>query len=332
LVVAVRSKRRIQAWQLLLSAGVFGYLALGLATGTARPYHWFLLLIIPTAFTAAERCRQFFLDWTPLIAFWLIYDRLRLLQPVLLHRVAVAWPYQLERSLFGGLFGGEVPAHAARAWLAAHSTTLLGASLSWAAQMVYLSHIVLVPLVFLWLWVRGRADATSRARFHRMMRAFAYLNFAAIAIYLLLPVAPPWWVSLYGTTQPSTELLSAMRMSEAMDGRLVTALIRNAAQWFAAIPSLHGAYPVLLTLLAVRERDRRLLFGLIAYAGAMWCATVVLNQHYVIDLIAGGWLACGAWWMGEWQTRRSPDNQRGDARPLITRPAVIRGRADEANR
>src|SRR5205085_8948386 len=209
------------------------------------------LLIIPAAFLAAERCRQFFLDLTPLIAFWVIYDRLRLVQPLLLHRVAVAWPYQLERALFGGLFGGDVPAHATRAWLAAHSHTMVGASLNWAAQLVYLSHIFLVPLVFLWLWIRGRTDAPSRARFHRMMRAFAYLNFAAIAIYLLLPVAPPWWVSLYGTAQPTTELVAVMHMSEAMNGRLVTALIHNAAQWFAAVPSLHGAYPVLMALLAV---------------------------------------------------------------------------------
>jgi membrane-associated phospholipid phosphatase len=180
--------------------------------------------------------------------------------------------------------------------------------------------------------MRGRVDKASRARFHRMMRAFAYLNFAAIAIYLLLPVAPPWWVSLYGTTRPTAELLTSMRMSEAMDGRLVTALIRNAAQWFAAVPSLHGAYPVLLALLAVRQRERRLLFGLVVYAAAMWTATVVLNQHYVIDLVAGGLMSCAAWWMGEWHSRRSLNKQRGSAQTLITRPEAIRDRADETSR
>ncbi|HKP11651.1 MAG TPA: phosphatase PAP2 family protein [Blastocatellia bacterium] len=303
--VATHIKQRPQLWQMLLSAGVFGYLALGVATRTVRPYHWFLLMIIPAAFLAAERCRRFFLDWAPLVAFWLIYDRLRLLQPLLLHRVAVAWPYELERWLFGGLSGGDVPAHAARVWLAAHSNTVTGASLSWAAQLVYLSHIFLVPLLFLWLWIRGRADGRSEARFHRMMRAFAYLNFAAIAIYLLLPVAPPWWVSLYGTARPTADILAQTRLSEAMDGKLVTGLIQNAAQWFAAVPSLHGAYPVLLVLLAMRERKRRLLVGLIVYALAMWAATVVLNQHYVIDLMAGGLLAFAAWSVGEWRERRA---------------------------
>jgi hypothetical protein len=126
LSVATDIKQRPQSWQLGLSAGVLGYLTLGAVTGTARPYHWFMLLIIPLAFLAAERCRRFFLDWAPLVAFWLIYDRLRLLQPLLLHRVAVAWPYQLERWVFGDLFGGEVPAHAARVWLAAQSATMVG--------------------------------------------------------------------------------------------------------------------------------------------------------------------------------------------------------------
>lgn len=306
MAVATHIRRRPQPWQMLLSAGVFAYLALGAATGTVRPYHWFMLIIIPAAFLAAERCHRFFLDWAPLVAFWLVYDRLRLLQPMLLNRVAVAWPYELERWLFGGLFGGDVPAHATRAWLAAHSSTALGASLSWTAQLVYLSHILLVPLLFMYLWIRGRADLRSQARFDRMMRAFAYLNFAAILIYLLLPVAPPWWVSLYGMTQPTTDLLAQMRMSSAMDGKLVTALIHNAAQWFAAVPSLHGAYPVLLVLLALRERNRRMLVVLIAYAIAMWAATVMLNQHYVIDLIAGGLIAGAAWLVSEWQSHRAP--------------------------
>jgi inositol phosphorylceramide synthase catalytic subunit len=290
---------------MILSVGVLAYLALGAVTATVRPYHWFMLVIVPAAFLAAERCRSFFLDWSPLVAFWLIYDRLRLLQPMLLRRVAVAWPYNLERWLFGGFAAGDVPAHAGRAWLAAQSGTALGATLSWTAQLVYLSHIFLVPLLFMWLWLRGHAEPQNHTRFRRMMRAFAYLNFAAILIYLLLPVAPPWWVSLYGMAQPTSDLLAQMNMSAAIDGRLAAGLIRNAAQWFAAIPSLHGAYPVLLVLLALRERRRVMLGALIVYALAMWAATVVLNQHYIIDLIAGGLLATVAWRFGEWQARRA---------------------------
>jgi membrane-associated phospholipid phosphatase len=71
-------------------------------------------------------------------------------------------------------------------------------------------------------------------------------------------------------------------------------MIRNASQWFAAVPSLHGAYPVLLLLLCPRKY--RLALGVIAlYGCAMWASTVILNQHYVIDLLAGALLAIAAW-------------------------------------
>jgi membrane-associated phospholipid phosphatase len=80
-----------------------------------------------------------------------------------------------------------------------------------------------------------------------------------------------------------------------MDGSIVQALISNAAQMFAAVPSLHGAYPVLLFLLALRDRNRWIVAGLALYAASMFAATVILNQHYIIDLLAGAIIAVVAW-------------------------------------
>src|SRR5215216_1354014 len=90
-------KQRIQPWQLTVCAAVCAYLAIGAATHSVRTYHWFILIAIPGALLAEERGRQFFLDWAPLFAFWLVYDRLRLLQPMLLYRVAIESPYLIER-------------------------------------------------------------------------------------------------------------------------------------------------------------------------------------------------------------------------------------------
>ena len=313
-------KYRIQPWQVILSVSVCAYLALGAATHTMRAYHWFMLAAIPASWLAAERGRQFVLDWSPLIAFWLVYDRLRLLQPLLLDRVAVNTPYAIERWAFGWLAGGDVPAHAARAWLGSLQPSWLGMTISWAAQTVYFSHLFLVPLLFVWLWRRGQSDPAHRAQFITYLRAFTLMNFMAIAIYLLLPVAPPWWISLYGTAQPTAELVAQAKMTAAMDGALIQRMIQNASQWFAAVPSLHGAYPVLLVLLAnstgqgagVRMKEsgvnqpaesglpsakrRRLVLTMIGlYGAAMWAATVLLNQHYVIDLMAGAVIAWVAW-------------------------------------
>jgi membrane-associated phospholipid phosphatase len=288
-------KQRIQPWQLIVCATVCGYLAIGAATHSVRAYHWFMLLAIPGALLAAERGRQFFLDWSPLLAFWLVYDRLRLLQPALFYRVAVEAPYLVERRAFGWLSGGEAPAIAARAWVASQAGNLLSLSISWLAQLVYFSHLFLVPLLFIWLWRRGRNSEIARLQFTRYMSAFAFLNFLAIIVYVLLPVAPPWWVSVNGFAQPTTELVSQTNMADGMNGALVQAMIRNAPQWFAAVPSLHGAYPVMLLLLALHDRKRRLIPAIAVYCAAMWAATVILNQHYIIDLLAGAFLAFAAW-------------------------------------
>lgn len=277
---------------------VCAYLALGAATNTLRAYHWFMLLAIPGALVAAARGRQFFIDWMPLFLFWLGYDRLRLLQPHLLARVSVATPLEIERWLFGWLADSDIPAHVWRAWLAALSGTFFGDALSLTAQFVYFSHIIIFPALMLYWWTKGAFFKGEKERFRRFLVAFTILHTLAIACYLLLPVAPPWWVSLYDTAQPTVALVAQVDMTVAMDGALVQRMIKTAPMWFGAVPSLHGAYPVLFFLLAIRERKGWLLALISVYGLMMWGATVVLNQHYIIDLLAGALFAFAAYIFG----------------------------------
>lgn len=292
-------KQRFHLWQLSVTLCVLAYLALGAMTHTLKTYHWFLLLAIPGAIFAAERGRRFFLDWLPLFAFWLGYDRLRLVQPFLLSRVVVEAPYKLEVWLFGWLFAGSSPPHALRAWLAAHAGEWFVQALSIGAQLIYLSHIFIFPLLMLFWWLRSTWFGDSRQRFVRHLKAFTILNALAILCYLLMPVAPPWWVSLYNTAPPTAALVAQTDITAAMDGTLIQKMIATAPMWFGAVPSLHGAYPVLFFLLAWRQRNVRLLAAIAIYGAAMWFSTVALNQHYIIDLLAGAGFAVAAYWAGE---------------------------------
>ncbi len=291
-------RQRFQAWQAIVGISICAYLLLGAMTHTLRLYHWFLLLLIPAAWFAAERGRRFFIEWMPLFAFWLGYDRLRLLQPYLLERVSVAPAYQFEIMLFGWLFNSVAPPHAARLWLATHAGEWFAVIISAAAQVIYFSHIFLFPCLMLYWWLRSAFFKENRATFTRHLVAFTILNISAILCYVILPVAPPWWVSLYGVAQPTAELVAQTNMTQAMDGALVQRMIGTAATWFGAVPSLHGAYPVLLWLLARREGGRLFLTLLALYGAMMWAATVVLNQHYLIDLLAGAGFALAAYLLG----------------------------------
>lgn len=291
MTLAALIKQRVQPWQVWLCAGIAGYISLSAATHTLRGFHWYMLLVVPVAFFGTEKPKRFFLDWLPLFAFWLVYDRLRLVQPMLLDRVAVEWPYYLECWAFGWMTGGQAPAHWARAWLAAQEGTAPGNAVSLAAQFIYLSHLFVLPLILFYFWVRGIRHEPDRRFFSMYMRAFLALHAMAISIYLLLPVAPPWWVSLNGAVQPTSELVAATKMTAAMDGVIVQGLIKSASNWFGAVPSLHGAYPVLMVLLATLDKNRLLAGVLAVYMVLMFASTVLLNQHYIIDLIAGGAIA-----------------------------------------
>jgi hypothetical protein len=286
-------KQRVQLWQAVLCASICGYLALGAATHTLKTYHWLMLALIPGAWLCGDRLRKFLLDWSPMVAFWIVYDRLRLVQPLLLPRVFVEPAYAIEQWAFGWMAGGAIPAHAGRAWLAAHAGLPMGAAIGWAAQAIYFSHLFFVPILMLYWWAGGR----HAERFSAHVKAFTALHVFSISLYLLLPVAPPWWVSLHGMAPPTAELVAATRMADAMDGALVQRMIKTASLYFAAVPSLHGAYPVLLLLMAVRDSGRLKVAALALYAVAMWAATVILNQHYVIDLLAGAALALAAYWL-----------------------------------
>lgn len=283
--------RFFQPWQVAVSATICAYIALCFATGTLKTHHWFLLIALPAAVFFQERGRKFFRDFWPLFAFWLVYDRLRLIQPLLLDRVAVGWPYELERWAFGWMAGGDAPAHAGRAWLGAHLDTLAGSSLSFALQFIYFSHLFVLPLMLYYFWHRGHTRADDRLQFINHIRSFTMLHFTGMFIYVALPVAPPWWVSLHHFARPTAELIAQTKMTAAMDGAIVQGTIQSAAVWFAAVPSLHGAYPVLMLLLALRIKNPFVTAALSLYTLAMFASTVLLNQHYIIDLLAGALLA-----------------------------------------
>lgn len=312
--------RRPQPWQLVVCLGVAAFLALGYATDTFRIYHLFLLLAVPGALVAADAGRQFFFDWGPLFGTWITYDRLRLAQPWLLERVGVIWPFEFERVLFGWLVGGATPPHAARAWFAAHAASPLWSSAAWSLEVVYLSHVFAYPALLLGLWLRGRSSQVWRDRFIRFTRAFVVLNLLGFAIYVLLPTAPPWWVSAHGLVQPTAELVASTDLAAGMDGSIIRETIKTAPNWFAAVPSLHGGYPVLLLLLLWRERSRRALAAAAVYGAVMWIATVALNQHYVIDLFAGALVAIVAFRLserlGSWDAARPANLDPEAPQPL----------------
>jgi hypothetical protein len=244
--------------------------------------HLSLLVLLWTCLAPQEGPRRFMRDWWPMVAFWLAYDMMRVFSSSLFPRVAVDPPLRLESRLFLAPDGTLWPFYFTR-WMSRHAGEFRSRVLFAFCNAIYLSHLFGIPLILLVLWLRR-----SQLLFRRLVWSLTLMHALSLAIYLVYPAAPPWWVYENGSLQPSVK---HSMPSSYPRGSPLSGLFDLSPNRFAAIPSLHAAYPLLLTVVLVLHETKRRWIALSAlYTVSMWFACVFLNQHYIIDLVIGAGL------------------------------------------
>ncbi|NWG13931.1 MAG: phosphatase PAP2 family protein [Acidobacteria bacterium] len=275
--MSTRSDRYLKFW----AASIAVYAVVLWARGKLGWQHFGLLPLALACVAPQKGARRFMLEWWPMVLFWLGYDSMRLFMDAFLPRVAVEAPFRWERMLFPSPEADIWPFYFAR-WRDAHRGTPAGV-LSVACNIAYFSHIFGMPLILMVVWLRKRS-----LLFRRLVWSLAVLHVATLVIYVAYPAAPPWWVYENGMEQPT---VSHSMPSGAEKGSVPKGLFNYSANKFGAIPSLHGAYPILLAVVLAAHRVRFTWIVLAAlYIAAMWFACVFLNQHYIIDLVIGALL------------------------------------------
>jgi hypothetical protein len=198
--------------------------------------------------------------------------------------------------------------------------------LAWAT---YTSHFFVPFGIVLYLWYR------RDHRFARYMQMFVALTLAAITTYLLVPAAPPWMASNMGKLSPTTRIVHAMWSHAGASGA--------AQQWspdaphtfankVAALPSLHGALPMLICLFFWAGASRRMRVVLAAYPLLMGWTLVYGAEHYVFDVVLGWAYAAAIVAAPALATSLHPHAQRGWQRAALAararpEPAVLVGAA-----
>ncbi len=272
------------------ASAVAGYALLLIAAGRLGWQHLSLPIIVWACLTRTPAVRRILQRWWPMLLFWLGYDSMRLLEPLLLARVAVESPFRWESWIFRSPEGTIWPFFFTR-WLERSGDSFWPQLLSRFTSLVYLSHVFMIPLIFFAVWMRD-----PERLFPRLLWSFTALHVLTVAIWLGYPAAPPWWVYENGFLQPT--IMHSMPAGLA-SGSTLSTLFQFNANRFAAIPSLHGAYPLLLMLVLAWNNTRSrwiLLSG--GYAATMWFACIFLNQHFIIDLILGAALVPFALFFG----------------------------------
>ncbi|WP_441962467.1 phosphatase PAP2 family protein [Mycolicibacterium houstonense] len=278
-----------------------------------------LLLYIATGLLAASigqgrRMLYVIRDWLPFAVVLAAYDLSR--GAATLVGRPTLWQWQVDADRW--LFFGTVPT----VWLQERLKQLHPPWWEVVISTVYMSFFILPYVVAGVLWLRDREE------WKRFVRLFVGLSFAALAIYALLPAAPPWAAARCtaddvdgGPSGPRCMFRSAR---EAVDGGLLGAMQQSqngAHDWIerivtrgwgklnlhtatalidqgqasvnlvAAIPSLHAGLTAAVAVFLWSRVNRGWRPFLVAYPLIMAFTLVYTAEHYVVDILLGWALA-----------------------------------------
>lgn len=239
----------------------------------------------------------------PGIAIALGYDLIRHPRPLFVtpERVIGCEIQSLEQALFG--FGtGRAPAD----WFVDFNAP-------WADLFFAIPYTLFWPVVVLYALVLFFRDRALLARF---LWVLALVHFAAFVIWLVWPVAPPWYLREHGCTidpgaAPSAAAL--LRIDAMLGIGYFHEFYSRAPTVFGAMPSLHVSFPAVAAITAwgIAGRGWRIvLAGLTVW---MVAASVYLDHHWLLDglvtlLITGCvhllclrfWPSYARGWSGRW--------------------------------
>lgn len=244
-----------------------------------RPDHGQLCAALLIAYFALPISRKIFWAFLFFVIYWLIYDSLRVYPNYMVNEVNIEHLYNLEKSIFGiqTSEGVLTPNEYAKA----NSNQFLDV----LAPSFYLCWVPLPMLFVMYLFF------TDKATMARFTAAFLLINIVGLIIYYIYPAAPPWYVEKFGfefiegTPGSAARLL---RFDDFFGVDIFKNMYEKNGNVFAAIPSLHSAFPVLLVYYGIQKRlVLASIFFCVILLG-IWFAAVYTNHHYIIDVFLGG--------------------------------------------
>jgi inositol phosphorylceramide synthase catalytic subunit len=283
-------------WRVYVLAGIVVYFITINQLIHVRPDHAFLALIVfALVVLGKHRAKQFIFDWLPFIAFWIAYDMMRGIADSIRGLINVVPPYNLELLLFGWITGGQIPAFFFEHFQAVHEGHPIKIFFDILGANCYTLHFA-APLILGWIFWHTTND---RPMFYKFVWTITLLNAMALATFMIYPAAPPWYVYRFGLAQPFGDIQGSAGALVNFDKLIGKNFLQSIwdtfnSNLYAAIPSLHGAYPCVIAFFGMKKfRKKRWLWPI--YPIATWFSAVYLDEHYVIDLFIGLGYAAAAY-------------------------------------
>lgn len=256
----------------------------------------YLMLLFNAMYFASRLTRKFIIGFSIFIIFWIIFDFMKAFPNFLYREVAIESLYNSEKLLFGIPHEGRIITPN-EFWIT-HKTDFLDV----LTGIFYLCWVP-VPLAF-----AGYLFFTNRIAFLHFSLTFLFVNLLGFVIYYVYPAAPPWYVQLHGfdflaSTPGNTGGLE--RFDAFFGVNIFHSLYGKSSNVFAAMPSLHSSYPLIVLFYGIRYRLGRvnLFFGIVM--AGIWFAAVYNSHHYILDVLAGILCAITGIYLFQWIIQRS---------------------------
>jgi membrane-associated phospholipid phosphatase len=227
----------------------------------------------------AKWTRRFVKDWIPFIVLFLSFEAMHEIPFNTLGVVHVNQLASVELQIFG-----TIPTLVLQQFCRSSFLDYLGA-------FFYSLHFIIPTVFALELW---RYTPTNYGKY---VGAPLVCSYSALITALLYPTAPTWYQFYAPGPTHVIRILSQVNNEIGIPVyRTIFGLIESNP--FAAFPSLHAAYPWLVSLYAIKIKRIKALPILVLPVG-VWFSAVYLGEHYVIDIIGGVAFSTCAFFLAE---------------------------------
>ena len=222
--------------------------------------------------------RKFITGFLIFFAYWIIFDYMKAFPNYNYNHVHIADVYNLEKHLFGINYQGKLIT--VNEYWRLNSKTILDV----CGGIFYLCWVP-VPLAFAaYLFFK------DRRQFLYFSFTFLLVNLIGFITYYLYPAAPPWYVEFYGFnfhagTPGNTAGL--VRFDNFFHTGIFKSIYSQGSNVFAAMPSLHSAYPVVVLYYGLKNRLGAINIFFITVMLGIWFTAVYESHHYILDVLAG---------------------------------------------
>jgi membrane-associated phospholipid phosphatase len=254
------------------------WLWFGLVIGITSLEIAFYILIVFLVFFS-KTTRRLFLSFSPMFIYLVGYSSLKILHQEGNSNIHNQGLYDLELKLFGFQHDGQtiIPCE----YFAEHHNTFLDLF----TGMFYVSWMPF-PIIFGFIaFFAGREKLVFNFWF-----AFLIANLLAFIGYIIFPAAPPWYYLKYGAEILHNVPNSAaefVRFDQLVGIPVYENMYKNGTNTFGAMPSMHAAFPLVLTYYAIKFGNKILVTLFAISLIAIWFGAIYSNHHYILDLIAG---------------------------------------------